>query len=254
MGGIVRDSNDKPVRGATVTAGGLESAPGTTDTDGRYTLNVKVTNAQPIGFRVEHKEYEPVYRLVAVATTIPINFKVRRLKEKVPAKRVITSLRDGLKKIDPVYPQLDCQSPPCPPSNRHFDIQLKDDIETNDQITFVNTGLPPGTRQSIAGSISALDLEKLSDSDKILLIAYDEIVQDNFDSWTTLRKQLEDANITPAKREAISQGLAAAATNMCNGFDGTLRILKGVNLTVWDHYLRISDVCRQYVDLQRKAH
>jgi hypothetical protein len=249
--GHIRSDQYKDIPGARVTASGMEVGPAIADSRGWFEIHVKGSPGELATFRVEREGYAVLVEKKGIVPKLPLEFVL------VPTKRpgnkeAIKSLASGLKFVDVVYRQLDCDQPPCAAPNTPFAVQMLEQRNANDEIdklVFIRAGAG-GVASSIVGEISAADLSRLGDDDKVALVVYEDATQRDYKQWQALSSKLEDPGVKPEDKKVLVNQLLVVSKSMCGNFDNILTVLKGINTTLWDHYASIGFVCKRL----RQAH
>jgi hypothetical protein len=182
----------------------------------------------------------------AIAPPLPTDF-VLHPTGGVTNKIAITALNAGLKSVDDVYRQLDCDRPPCAALARPFAVQIRENRDAAGSISsldFVKRDNAQGSSESVLGTISDQDMSKLTDDQKVTLVVYEESVQQNYDRWMLLSSQLQ--TVTGNDKASTAAQLVVAGREMCGNFENILGVLQGINIQVWDHYASINSVCYRF--------
>src|SRR5262249_54121446 len=159
-------------------------------------------------FRVEKDGYSILSQNAGVNPPIPVDF-VLSVNKKVTDREALKSLGSGLKTVDRAYRQLDCPSPPCITTGRSFQVHLREDIPSTDQIapTVFGRDVPEGSPATVLGTISTTDIARLDDDAKVMIIVYEEQVAADYDRWVALSSQLQNGTLPSEDRKAIASQL-----------------------------------------------
>jgi hypothetical protein len=244
--GRVLSGNGKAIPLVRVSAAGFADHSVVTLSDGSFIMTMIVPRGTLATFKLEREGFETLTLPKGINPPQPIDFSMKP-DYNISAAAANRSLGKTLKVIDKTYRQLDCNTVPCNSNNSGFALHLAEpkDEQSPNTLRFV---LTDNNGDHDVGAIPAEALVGMDENDKALLVAYQQLVADDYDRWTGLTAQLLNIGTDGPQRVHLGGQLISTGKEMCAGFDGMLMILQGLNVQLWDHYASIQGVCSRFAN------
>lgn len=88
------------------------------------------------------------------------------------------------------------------------------------------------------------DLKKLDENSRLLIIAYEKSMQQQFELWTIIYPQ-KDASVDPVVNAKVKQQLTEITKSMCGDLTKIINYLESIGVPLIDHYGHIYQICNE---------